>query len=335
MPQGRIETNSFESQALRGNRLDDPHVRPLSVYLPAGYDDDPARRYPVILMLSSHGNTGAAMLNWRPWDESLDQQLDRLIGSGAMLPVIMIVPDTWTRLGGALHVNTPALGNYGDYLLNEIIPYVDAHYRTLADGAHRGVMGRSSGGYAALYHAMMTPGMFAAVADHSGDAYFEFMALPDIARLHRNLMRFGGLDGLFAATKQTGSKDQAFYDSVSILTFAATFAPNDAAPYGFDLPIDMETGALREDVWERCKHFDPINLAGDPDHAASLRGLKELFIDCGMYDEYNLQVGARLLSRTLTRVNVPHTYEEYPGGHRGTHYRYEVSLPRLAKALVG
>ena len=335
MRKGRVETVSFESQALRGNRLEDPHVRPLSVYLPAGYDDDLARHYPCILMLSSHGNTGASMLNWRGWDESLDQQLDRLIDSGAMPPIIMIIPDTWTRLGGALHLNTPALGNYGDYLLNEIVLYVDAHYRTLEGGAHRGVMGRSSGGYAALYHAMMNPGMFAAVADHSGDAYFEFMALPDIARLHRNLMRFGGLDGFFAATKQLGSKDQAFYDSVSILTFAATFAPNEEALYGFDLPIDMETGALREDVWERCKRFDPLNLASDPDHAAALRGLNELFIDCGMYDEYNLQVGARLLSRTLIRVNVPHTYEEYPGGHRGTHYRYEVSLPRLAKALVG
>ena len=49
-------------------------------------------------------------------------------------------------------------------------------------------------------------------------------------------MRFGGLDGFFAATQQLGSKDQAFYDSVSILTFAATFAPNPDAPYGFDLP---------------------------------------------------------------------------------------------------
>ncbi|MBX3062826.1 MAG: esterase [Anaerolineae bacterium] len=330
---GRVQTVTFESQALRGNRLGDPHVRPLSVYLPAGYEDNPDRRYPTILMLSSHGNTGQSLLNWRGWDESLDQQLDRLIASGACEPVIVIIPDTWTRLGGALHLNTSALGNYGDYLLNEIVPYVDANFRTLAEGRHRGIMGRSSGGYAALYHAMMNPGMFGAAADHSGDAYFEFMALPDIARLHRNLMKYNGLDGLMEATKLNGAKDQAFYDTISILTFAATFAPNADAPHGFDLPIDMETGALREDVWERCKLFDPINLCADPDNAASLRALNELFIDCGMYDEYNLQVGARLVSRTLNRLNVPHTYEEYPGGHRGTHYRYDVSLPRLARAL--
>jgi enterochelin esterase family protein len=331
---GRVETVAFESQALRGNRLGDPHLRPLSVYLPPGYDDDPTRRYPALLMLSSHGNTGASLLNWRPWDESLNQQCDRLIASGACAPFVMIIPDTWTRLGGSLHLNTPALGNYGDYLLTEIIPYTDAHYRTIPDGAQRGVLGRSSGGYGALYHAMMNPGLFGAVADHSGDAYFEFMALPDIARLHRNLMRFGGLDGLFTAAGQPGAKDQTFFDCVSILTFAATFAPNPDAPHGFDLPIDIETGSLREDVWERCKAFDPLRLAADPDHAAALGRLKELFIDCGQYDEYNLQVGARLLSKTLTRMGVPHTYEEFPGGHRGTHYRYDVSIPRLVRALT-
>src|SRR5690242_15177016 len=98
MTTGRIDQTFIESRALQGNRLGDPYVRKLFVYLPPGYDDDPARRYPAILMLSSHGNTGQSMLNWRAWDESLDQQLDRLITSGTVPPHIMIIPDTWTRL---------------------------------------------------------------------------------------------------------------------------------------------------------------------------------------------------------------------------------------------
>jgi enterochelin esterase family protein len=329
-----IQQVTFESKALRGNGLGDPHVRTLSVYLPPGYDDDPARRYPVILMLSSHGNTGQAMLNWRAWDESLNQQLDRLIGSGACPPHIMIIPDTWTRLGGTQFLNSPVVGNYADYLLDEIVPYVDANYRTLADRQHRGVMGRSSGGYGALYYAMTRPGTFAAAADHSGDCYFEFMALPGIASLHLNLSKYGGLDGFMEDTKLNTPKSQAFYDTVFILTFAATYAPNPNAPHGFDLPIDLETGALREDVWRRCLEFDPLRLVTKPEHTEALRNLKELFIDCGQFDEYNLQVGARLLSRQLHKLGVPHTYEEFPGGHRGTHYRYDVSLPRLVRALV-
>src|SRR5260221_384961 len=204
---------TFESKALKGNRLGDPHVRPLYIYLPPGYDSDLTRRYPVILMLSSHGNTAQSMLNWRGWDESLDQQVTRLITSGACPPHIMIIPDTWTRLGGALHLNSPAIGNYADYLLDEIVPYVDANFRTLAAGKRRGIMGRSSGGFAAIYHAMTRPGMFNAVADHSGDSYFEFMALPEIAKLHMNLARYGGLDGLLEDARLNAPKNQAFYDS--------------------------------------------------------------------------------------------------------------------------
>ncbi|MEP7288823.1 MAG: alpha/beta hydrolase-fold protein [Chloroflexota bacterium] len=334
MTLGHIIQTMFESKALRGNRLGDPHVRPLSVYLPPDYDQDPARRYPVILMLASHGNTAQSLLNWKAWGESLDQQVDRLITSGACPPHIMIIPDTWTRLGGSLHLNSPAIGNYADYLLDELVPFVDATYRTLADGSHRGIMGRSSGGYGAIYHAMTRPGMFNAVADHSGDSYFEYMALPQIAQLHMNLARYGGLDGFMEDTKLNTPKNQAFYDTISIVTWAATFATNPDAPHGFDLPIDLQTGALREDVWQRCLQFDPVRLVTQPAHAEALRNVKELFIDCGQFDEYNLQVGARLLSQQLQNLSVSHTYQEYPGGHRGTHYRYDVSLPRLVHALV-
>src|SRR5215217_6346662 len=109
MQTGTIQQVTLESEALRGNRLGDPHTRKLFVYLPPGYDDDPARRYPALLMLPAHGSTAQSMLNWRAWDESIDQQLDRLIGSEICPPHIMILPDTWTRLGGTQHINSPAV----------------------------------------------------------------------------------------------------------------------------------------------------------------------------------------------------------------------------------
>src|SRR5206468_861908 len=143
------------------------------------------------------------------------------------------------------------------------------------------IMGRSSGGYGAIYHAMTQPGMFAAVADHSGDCYFEFMALPEIARLHLNLSRYGGLDGFMEDTRLNTPKNQAFYEIIGILAFAATFSPNPNAPHGFDLPIDIETGALRDDVWQRCLAFDPVRLVSN--HVNALKQLKEVFIDCGQF----------------------------------------------------
>jgi len=325
-----VEVSTLESAALRGNPLGDPHVRPLAVYLPPSYTDDPARRYPLVLMLSSHGNTGASLTNWRPWDESLPEQIDRLIGSGSCAPFVMALPDTWTRLGGSPHINSPALGAYGDYLIDDVIPFVEARYRT--SPKQRAVIGRSSGGYGALYHAMTRPGMFAAAADHSGDAGFEYSYRVQLAALDANLARFGGLAGYMGETQKKGSKNQAFFEIASALTFAATFAPNPAAPFGFDLPID-EIGALRPEVWERCLLGDPVRLLDHAAHADALRGLNLLFIDCGQFDEYNLQIGARLLDRKLTALGIAHTYEEFPGGHRGTHFRYEVSLPKMLAAM--
>src|SRR5260221_6131274 len=118
-----------------------------------------------------------------------------------------------------------------------------------------------------------------------------------------NLARFGGLDGLMEDTKVNTPKSQAFFDTISTLTFAATFAPNANAAHGFDLPIDLETGALREDVWQRCLQYDPVRLIANPEYADALRNVKELFIDCGQFDEYNLQVGPRLVSQQLHKMD--------------------------------
>ncbi len=75
---GTVEKVMIDSRALQGNLLGDPATRAVYIYLPPGYAENSTRRYPAILMLSSHGNTAQSLLNWRAYDESIDQQLDRL-----------------------------------------------------------------------------------------------------------------------------------------------------------------------------------------------------------------------------------------------------------------
>jgi enterochelin esterase family protein len=82
-----------------------------------------------------------------------------------------VLPDCFTIFGGAQYINSSALGRYEDYLLDEIIPYVDANYRTLPDREHRAITGKSSGGYGAMVQAMRHPECFGAMASHSGDIY--------------------------------------------------------------------------------------------------------------------------------------------------------------------
>ena len=92
-----------------------------------------------------------------------------------MGPVILVMPDCFTSLGGNQYVNSSAIGRYADYLLKEIIPFVDREFRTLASREHRGCFGKSSGGYGAIIHGMSYAQHWGAIADHSGDAYFEFI----------------------------------------------------------------------------------------------------------------------------------------------------------------
>jgi enterochelin esterase family protein len=331
---GRVETPYLESKVLQGNLPGDATERMLPVYLPPGYDENPARRYPVIWVLAGHGGSGPLMLNTVAWGESFPERIDRLIRSGAMGPVIAVLPDCWTIFGGAQYINSSALGQYEDYLNDELIPYVDTHYRTLADREHRAVTGKSSGGYGTMVQTMRHPELWSALASHSGDIYFEFGYGPDLAKLHVNLMRFGGLEGFIEQIPAIKPKSHdPFFSVLGMLCYGAAFAPNPAAPRGFDMPVDMETGALREEVWARWLEWDPVRMIDRPENAAAWRQMKYIYLDCGLWDELNFQIGTRMISKKLMAFGIPHDCEFFDDGHMNVPYRYDVSLPRLEKAI--
>jgi S-formylglutathione hydrolase FrmB len=329
----RVEQPLLNSAILVGNRPGDPHVRPVPVYLPPGYDDDPARRYPVIVILTGYGGTGPFLLNLRAWDESLPQQLDRLIGGVQMRPAIVVMPDCWTRYGGSQYLNSSALGNYEDYLIQEIIPFVDAQYRTLTGPAHRAVIGKSSGGYGAIVQAMYHPEIFGAMACHSGDMYFEFCYIDDLAKLQPHLVSYGGWETLRDTLESIRPKDTRFMRTVGTLAYGMAYAPDPGAPDGFQMPVDLETGALREDVWARWLKHDPVRMIDKPGMVDALRGYKLLYFDCGSKDEFSLQIGARVMVKKLRALGIEPFYEEFPDGHRNIHYRYDTSLPMLSEAI--
>lgn len=329
----RVELPMLESKVLADNPLGDPTTRRVAVYVPAGHDEIPDRRYPTLYLLASHGNTGPGLMNWRPWDATIQDQIDALIAAGRMEPAIVVMPDMWTRFGSSQYLNSTGIGRYEDYLVEEVVPLVDRNYRTLPDRAHRGVFGRSSGGFGAITQAMHHPEVFGAFACHSGDLYWEYTCLPLVSRLHQQLARFGGLDAFLRDLPDIRPQNSAFWDVVMTVCWAAAFSANPDAPHGFDLPIDPATGALDETVWARWLQHDPLRKLDTPAYADALRSMKLAFIDVGEYDEYQLQVGARQLHHKLDALDIAHHYQEYPDGHRGTRYRFDVSLPLLVEAL--
>src|SRR5918996_6209852 len=166
---GRFEEHSFESRALKGNVLGDPHVRPLWIYLPPGYDDEPERRYPAVYQIQ--GLTGQLDM-WRnrtAFRKNFPELADEGMARGEIPPCIVVWVDCWTSIGGSQFIDSPGTGRYHTYLCDEVVPWVDAEYRTLAAPAHRGIAGKSSGGYGAMGTPMLRPGLFGGFATHAGD----------------------------------------------------------------------------------------------------------------------------------------------------------------------
>jgi enterochelin esterase family protein len=212
-----------------------------------------------------------------------------------------------------------------------VIPAVDHRFRTLATRAARGIGGKSSGGFGALVLAMRHPALFAAVACHSGDAYFELSVLPDVAKTVRTLRRHGGIDGFLRYFDATEAKRPDDITTIMLLALGACYSPDPTRPHGIALPFDLDTGEIDWPVWRRWKAWDPVEMVAA--HADALRALALLFIDAGTRDEWSLDLGARILTRRLAALHVPFEHQEFEDGHRGINYRYDVSLPKLAAAL--
>jgi enterochelin esterase-like enzyme len=327
---GRVERFRLDSTLLKGNALGDRHRRDVAVYLPPEYARDASARFPVFVDLVGFMGAGESHLNWKAFEESLPERLERLVGRGVMGPVIAVFPDCWTRLGGNQYINSSAVGNYADYLLKEVLPEVDRRYRTAGDPKRRAVFGKSSGGYGAIIHGMRYARHWGAVACHSGDMYFDFCYRNDIPRVLDSLARHrrdpARFLRAFYASKKVSSRDTM---TLMFLAMAAFYDPDPKAALGFHLPMDLRTGEVDERRWARWLRHDPIYLVERVSARRQLQSLGGVFIDCGRRDQFNMHYGARILHDQLVEHEIGHFYEEFDDDHSSIDYRMDISLPWL------
>ena len=330
-PRGRVVMHELTSAALADNPLGDPALRTIPVYLPPGYDGGRAR-YPVIYLLSGFTGTGRSFLNFQAYGETLPEKLDRLIADKKIGEMIVVMPDCYTKLGGSQYIDSPAIGRYETHLTEELIPDVDRAYRTLAEASHRGVAGKSSGGYGAMVLGMRHPDLFGALATHSGDCAFELCYQPDFAKAVSAIGRSGGLAKWFSWFESAIDKGNMGVTVMNVLAMAAAYSPNPRRkPLRADLPFDIETAELIPEVWARWLKHDPARIAKH--HVAALKKLRLFYVDAGTRDEFFLHLGARILVRELKALKIKHHHEEFDGGHFNISYRYDESFPRLWRAL--
>jgi S-formylglutathione hydrolase FrmB len=331
---GRIDEHVFTSELLRGNPLGDPAERPLWVYLPPGYEDDPQRRYPSVYVIQGYTGHLAMWRNRAPYRQPFPETADAVFASGQAPPVIMVYVDAWTRYGGSQFVDSPGTGRYHSYLCDEVVPWVDQHYRTLPAAAHRAITGKSSGGFGAMITPMLRPDLFGALASHAGDSLYELCYLPEFGKCARHLRDYDGDIGRWWAdfSSRVSFTREADQDLLMLLGVSACFSAREDG--GAELPFVPETGVLRPEIWQRWLDWDPVRMV--PRYAAALRGLRGIWLDAGTRDQWFLDLGAQAVRAALSQAGVPDEvvrFELFDATHMGIDYRYPLSLAWLAERI--
>ncbi|MGH2972351.1 MAG: alpha/beta hydrolase [Gaiellaceae bacterium] len=325
---GRIDEHVLASEALHGNPLGDPAERPLWVYVPPAYDAEPERRFPALYLIQ--GMTGQIDM-WRnrsAFRPSVPELVDRLFADEGCPPALVVYVDCWTSVGGSQFLDSPGTGRYHTYLCEEVVRFVDERYRTLPEAAHRGITGKSSGGYGAMVTPMLRPDLFAGLATHAGDALFELCYLTEFPEVVRALRDH--YDGSYERFWEDFHSRPAFTkpaDPQLLNTYAM------AACYSAgELPFDVHTGELKDDVWARWLAWDPVRMVDA--HADALRGLRAIYIDAGKRDEYYLDLGAEAFRRALERIGIRDVFFElFDARHGGIEYRYPIAIRYLVERL--
>jgi pimeloyl-ACP methyl ester carboxylesterase len=330
--EGRLDLDWIDAPSLAGNPLGDPARRPVYLYRPPGFRPG----LPAVYFL--HGFTGSAhsWVGFPGFGLTVPERLDRLVASGAVPPVVGVFVDGWTALGGSQWLNSPSIGRYRDYVVRDVVGFVEERLGTLPRATARAVVGKSSGGYGALVLGRHHPDVFAHVASHAGDAGFEYCYLPDFPRTAGALLGSDAgrwLEAMRARARETKLRGDD-HAPLNVIAMAAAYSPDPSRPGGVALPFDPDTARLRPEVWERWLAHDPVRFV--PASIEAFRRLRTVYLDCGTRDEFNLRWGTRMIAESLRRGGVDVVHEEFDDGHRDVNYRYDRSLslvvPRLAAA---
>ena len=322
-----LEELTIESEALRGNPLGDPHVRPVWVWTPPGYDPEGDREYVSVYVLQ--GYTGELEM-WRnrvAFRPTFPELLDRDAPD-----CLVVFVDAWTSVGGSQFVDSAGAGRYHTYLCDELVPFVDARFRT---SGVRALSGKSSGGYGAAVTAMLRPDLFAGFASHAGGGLFEATIRPFFRVAARALRdRYGGSVERFLDELRAGPAPLAHPDDVHILLqwgFAAAYSADDDGT--IRLPYDVATAEVVPELWERWLEWDYPTLV--PRHADALRGLRAIYFDAGARDEWFVDLTMEWMRRKLSALGVRDLQVElFDATHAAIEYRYPLGIRYLLDRLA-
>ena len=262
-----------------------------NLVLPEDYESSD-RRYPVLYLLHGYSQDYTA---WHRLGAPFHAR-----GRG----MIVVMPDA----GNSFYVNWAVSNdggkhNWEDYFIQDLIPHVDAEYRTLAKREGRAINGLSMGGYGALVLGLRNPELFISIGSHSG--------------------ALGFARGLRKGLEENG---QASYGSDR--SRLSTVPREHIGIEGFNSQLErMPDGQMFTTV-EECDAHDPFKLVV----SVPREKLPHIYVDCGTED--NLLGSSDEFARLLLEHKIPFTYSQSPGAHRGAYWAREVGHSMAVQAEV-
>jgi hypothetical protein len=304
------------------------------VYVPPGYDHSDTR-YPAVYVIQGYTGHVGMWANRQPYRQPFIETADAVFAGGKLPGCVVVYVDAWSKYGGSQFVDSPGTGRYHSYLCDEIVPWVDAHYRTIADRESRAISGKSSGGFGAMITPMLRPDLFGALATHAGDTLYELCYVPEFGKAARFLREYDHdimrwWDDFTSRPSFTKEADETL---LMTLGCSACFSARDDGTV--ELPFDPVTGALRPALWQRWLDWDPVRMV--PRYADAIRSLRAVWIDAGTKDEWFLDLGAAAFRAEIKLAGLPDervSFELFDAGHGGIDYRYPLALAWLAKRLA-
>jgi S-formylglutathione hydrolase len=288
---GQVQRIKVHGVGLEGNLSGDSPDRDVTVYLPPSYAKKTRQRYPVVYLLHGFTDSDEKWMGFKKHFINVPEVIDKV---GAELIVVM--PNAFTRFQGSMYSSSAAIGDWEGFVANELVAYIDSHYRTLAKPESRGLAGHSMGGYGAIRIAMKRPGIYSSVYAMSPCCLAAPNPQPGPSRAE--------------SVKTDEEIAKADFGTKAALASAAAWSANPKNPPLFiDLPV--KDGVAQPSVIARWAANAPVAMAGQ--YIGNLKRLKAIAIDMG--DKDRLMPGAKDLVSILEAHGVPHSFEVYDGDH--------------------
>jgi S-formylglutathione hydrolase len=301
------------ASSLENNLIGESTQRTLYVYLPPSYKTS-EKRYPVIYYLPGFGDSQMIRFN-------LPEDMDALIEKNQAREMIIVVINGTNKLGGSFYVNSPVTGNWEDFVIHDVVQYMDNHYRTLPSAASRGITGHSMGGFGALNLAMLHPDIFGAVYSMSPGLFDENgLAESQMFSEPSTIQSFVEYNQKVLAMPMDETAASMFQSPQEFaFAYGNAFAPKPGQhpPY-YDYPYSEVNGQMVRDeaVWKKWEG----GFGGIPDEVAQYKGnflkLKGIVVDYGTEDAYAwIPKGCVYFGDQLTAAGIPVKIESFDGGH--------------------